>query len=216
MTSYKILLADDHKIVRDGIKALIEDEKNFNVVAEAENGLEAIELCKNIDIDIAIIDMNMPKMNGIELIVQLRKEYKNLKLLVLSMVNQHDIIKKSVESGVNGYLLKSSSSEELLTALQTIIDGGHYFCEESTKTIMEGLAGINPRKYTAIEEITVREREVLTLICKELTNAEIAERLNISIRTVDSHRRNLLQKIGAKNTAGLVKFAIKTGLSGDL
>lgn len=216
MTSYKILLADDHKIVRDGIKALIEDEKNFNVVAEAENGLEAIELCKNFDIDIAIIDMNMPKMNGIELIVQLRKEYKNMKLLVLSMVNQHDIIKKSVESGVNGYLLKSSSSEELLTALQTIIDGGHYFCEESTKTIMEGLAGINPRKYTAIEEITEREREVLTLICKELTNAEIAERLNISVRTVDSHRRNLLQKIGAKNTAGLVKFAIKTGLSGDL
>jgi DNA-binding NarL/FixJ family response regulator len=213
MKVYNILLADDHKIVRDGINALLEDEKQFKVIAEAENGEKAIELCKNKPIDIVILDLNMPKMDGFETIKHLKKNNPEIRILVLSMLNKHDSIKKAVEAGVNGYLLKSSSSEELLTALSTIVDGGHYFCEESTKSIMEGLAGVKSRKYVAIEEITSREKDVLQLICKELTNPEIAEQLNISVRTVDSHRRNLIQKIGAKNTAGLVKFALKSGLA---
>lgn len=212
MKVYNILLADDHKIIRDGISALLEDEEQFKVIAEAENGEVAIELCKDHPIDIVILDLNMPKMDGFETIKYLRKNYPDIRILVLSMLNKHDSIKKTVEAGVNGYLLKSSSSEELQTALSTIIHGGHYFCEESTKTIMEGLAGAKPRKYIAIEEITSREQDILQLICKELTNPEIAEKLNISVRTVDSHRRNLLQKIGAKNTAGLVKFAFRSGL----
>ncbi len=212
MNPYKVLLADDHKIVRDGIKALLEDEDQFQIVAEAGHGKEAIALCKEHPVDIAIIDLNMPEMDGLKTIKFLRKEYPDLKILALSMLNQHDTIKESVESGVNGYLLKSSSSEELITALSTIMDGGHYFCEESTKTIMEGLSGVSHRKNIAIEEITPREKQVLRLICQELTNAEIAEKLHISIRTVDSHRQNLLQKTGAKNTAGLVKFAFRAGL----
>jgi DNA-binding NarL/FixJ family response regulator len=212
MKVYNILLADDHKIVRDGISALLEDEEQFKVIAEAENGKVAIELCKDHPIDIVILDLNMPKMDGFETIKHLKKNYPDIRILVLSMLNKHDSIKKTVEAGVNGYLLKSSSGEELQTALSTIVHGGHYFCEESTKTIMEGLAGAKPRKFIAIEEITSREQDILQLICKELTNAEIAEQLNISVRTVDSHRRNLLQKIGAKNTAGLVKFAFRSGL----
>jgi len=215
MKVYNILLADDHKIIRDGVNALLEDEEQFKIVAEADNGEVAIELFKTHHIDIAILDMNMPKVNGNETIKFLKENYPDIRILVFSMLNNHDSIKRTVEAGVNGYLLKSSSSEELITALHSIIDGGHYFCEESTKTIMKGLAGVKFGNSIAIEEITPREQDILQFICKEYTNAEIAEQLNISVRTVDSHRRNLLQKIGAKNTAGLVKFAIRSGLAKD-
>lgn len=212
MNTYKILLADDHKIVRDGIIALLEDDEKYNIIGEAENGLVALEFIKNTVVDILIIDLNMPKMSGIDTIKKLRENYSDLKILALSMVNQHDTIKSTVEAGVNGYVLKSSSSEEIIQALETIIQGGHYFCEETTKTIMDGLSGVRERKQIAVDELTPREQDVLKLICKEMTNTEISKQLNISIRTVDSHRRNLLQKVGAKNTVGLVKFAIKSGI----
>lgn len=212
MNTYKLLLADDHKIVRDGIIALLEDDEKYHIVGEAENGREALEFINKTMVDVLIIDLNMPELNGIETIKKLRENYTDLKILALSMVNQHDAIKNTVEAGVNGYVLKSSSSEEIIQALETITQGGHYFCEETTKTIMDGLSGIQKRKQIAVDELTPREKDVLKLICKEMTNTEISKQLNISIRTVDSHRRNLLQKIGAKNTVGLVKFAIKSGL----
>ena len=212
MNKFNIILADDHKIVRDGISAMLEDEPQYQIIGEAGNGREALELCKNNEVDVIIMDLNMPEVSGLEAIEQIKKEYPKIKILALTMLNQNEAIKNTVSAGVNGYVLKSSNSEDVLEALDTIISGGHYFCEETTKTIMEGLAGVNVRKTLSIEEITPREKDVLQLICDEMTAIEISEELVISVRTVDSHRRNLLQKTGAKNTVGLVKFALKTGL----
>ena len=212
MNKFNIILADDHKIVRDGISAMLEDEPQYQIIGEAGNGREALELCKNNEVDVIIMDLNMPEVSGLEAIEQIKKEYPKIKILALTMLSQNEAIKNTVSAGVNGYVLKSSNSEDVLEALDTIISGGHYFCEETTKTIMEGLAGVNVRKTLSIEEITPREKDVLQLICDEMTAIEISEELVISVRTVDSHRRNLLQKTGAKNTVGLVKFALKTGL----
>ncbi len=212
MKIYNILLADDHKIVRGGISALLEDEPQYQIIGEASNGRETLQLCRDKEVDVVIIDLNMPEVSGFEAIMQIKKDYPRIKILALTMLNQNEAIKKTVSAGVNGYLLKNSNSEEILEAIKTIIEGGHYFCKETTKTIMEGLVGVNERNILSIEEITPREKDVLQLICDEMTATEISEELEISVRTVDSHRRNLLQKTGAKNTAGLVKFALKTGL----
>ena len=211
MPKINILIADDHKIVRDGIISLLSDEKEFNIVAEAENGIQVLNLLKQERIDIVVMDISMPEMNGIECTKKIKQIYPKILILILSMYNEEQYVNEVFKSGASGYILKNSGKEELVRAIRTISCGKPYYSSEVTQTYIESLAKPNSKNSdieNIINELTSREIEILELIVNEFSNQEIAEKLFISIRTVDAHRRNLLNKTGAKNTAGLVKFAI--------
>lgn len=211
----KVLLVDDHKIVRDGIKVLLQDEPDIDVIGEAENGKHALEKLAEISPDLMIIDINMPVMNGIECSREVVKTYPSVKILALTMLNEQEHIKNMISVGAGGYILKTSGKSELLDAIKTVTSGENYFSDEVKNIIMMNMV----KKKSHISRIsgervplTSREKDVLEYIVKEFTNQEIAEKLFISVRTVDAHRRNLLEKTGSRNTAGLVKFAIENNL----
>ncbi len=213
MANIKILLVDDHDIVRDGIRMLLEDEVGFGITAEAENGEEAIKVCKEHDIDLIIMDISMPKMDGIKATEKIKESYPEIKVLALTMMDEDQHIRQMIEAGASGYILKSSDKIELVDAITKILEGKHYFSNDATQSVMMDLVkGTAEKDETDPGNITDREKEVLELIVQQHTNQEIAEELYISTRTVDAHRRNLLQKTGAKNTAGLVTYAIKHDL----
>ncbi len=213
MANVKILLADDHKIVRDGIKLMLEPQAGIDVVDEAENGEEALAKLKDLVVDIVVMDINMPKVDGITATKKIKEEYPDVKVLALTMSNDDLHIRQMIQAGASGYIMKSAGRKELKEAIDAIMEGKHYFSDEATESIMMDLVK-GKGKSTAPDpiHITDREREILELIVQEHTNQEIAEKLYISSRTVDAHRRNLLQKTGARNTAGLVKYAFQHNL----
>lgn len=218
MSIINILVADDHKIIRLGLRSLLSDEKEFNIVAEAQNGFQVLEILKNKKIDIIIMDISMPKMNGIECTKKIKKILPDINIIILSMYNDEPYINEVFKSGASGYILKSSGKEELIKAIKSVYCGMPYYCSEVTKKYIEILS--RPQKKEVknndiFNELTSREILVLKLIVDEFSNHEIADKLFISIRTVDAHRRNLLNKINVKNTAGLVKFAISNNIFKD-
>ncbi len=213
MANVKVLLADDHKIVRDGIKLMLESQVGIDVVAEANNGIEALEKLKEAIIDIVVMDINMPEMDGITATKEIKAEYPDVKILALTMSNDDLHIRQMIKAGASGYIMKSAGRSELKDAINSIMKGKHYFSDEATHSIMMDLVkGKGKPTSTDTVHITDRELEILELIVQEFTNQEIAEKLFISSRTVDAHRRNLLQKTGARNTAGLVKYAFQNNV----
>jgi len=213
----KILLVDDHKVVRDGMKYMLDMQDNLNVtVQEAEDGKDAVERSKHIDYDIIIMDINMPDMDGIEACEKILAEKKDAKILALSMHEEEFQIKKMITAGAKGYMLKSAGAEELMKAIKKVAAGEKYYGGDVAMKLMEpyhdaiidGKAVENRLK----GKLTEREMEVLKLIANEYTNGEIAEKLHVSKRTVDTHRQNLLNKLNAKNTAGLTKYAVENKL----
>lgn len=216
MANIQIAIVDDHEIVRDGIKILLEDEPGFDIISEAQTGKEAIKLCESNgqDIDLIIMDITMPEMDGIEATKIIKEKFSDIKVLALTMLSEDQHIRKMIKAGASGYILKSSGKQELIKAIKTIMDGQHYFSNDATQAILQKLVSpeVNRVKEEDDVHITERELEVLELIVNEYTNQEIADKLFVSVRTVDAHRRNLLQKTGAKNTAGLVKYALKNDL----
>jgi DNA-binding NarL/FixJ family response regulator len=214
MDKIRVMIADDHKIFRDGIKSILEKEKDMKVVEEAARGSEVIEKVNKSDgIDVIVLDIDMGKPNGIEITEVLSKEYPDIKILILSMMGLHDFIIQALEKGAIGFILKNAGKDEMLTAIRSVAKGDSYFSREVSSILIEHLN--KPRvskKRIADIPLSARELEVLKLIVEENSNPEIAEQLFISIRTVDTHRRNLLEKLGVKNTAGLVKYAIQKGL----
>lgn len=213
MTNVKIALADDHKIVRDGIKTMLESQPGIDVVAEASNGIEILEKLEDTPVDLVIMDISMPEKDGIQATKDLKEAHPNVKVLALSMSNDDLHIRQMIQAGVSGYIMKSAGRKDLKDAIETIMSGEHYFSDEATQSIMMDLVK-GKGKSTTMDavHITDRELEILELIVQEYTNQEIAEKLFISPRTVDAHRRNLLQKTGARNTAGLVKYAFQHNL----
>lgn len=208
-----LLLVDDHQIIRDGIRFYFEDDEEFVIKDEAENGLEALDLLRDNEYDIILTDINMPKMDGIEFMKTLRENHPDQKVLVLSMYNEAGYINKMIALGANGYVLKKSTKDELVDAIKKILDGGDHYSEEVYKTIIGNIAGRKPKERLTLEtELSEREKEVLILITNEYTNKEIADKLFISIRTVETHKRNLLEKTGCKNVAGLVMYAVERNL----
>jgi len=208
----RILLVDDHKIVRDGIKSLLSDVPGCVFVGEAENGLDALEKASEITPDLIILDINMPVMDGITCAKKLAERHPEIKVLALTMLNEQEYIKNMIAAGAHGYLLKNSGKDELVKAIHSVMEGGNYFSNDVKDAIfMQIIRKKNPQGKIIGEPIplTRREKDVLRLIVEEFTNQEIADKLFISVRTVDAHRRNLLEKTGARNTAGLVKFAIE-------
>jgi DNA-binding NarL/FixJ family response regulator len=217
MSDILISLVDDQQLFRSGLAGLIRSVEGFTLLSEAENGKIFIEQLEKADTlpHIALIDMEMPEMNGVELNAVLQKKYPSVKVLVLSTYNQERFIGKMIEAGACGYLTKNCEIDELVTAINATYNNGFYFNQETLaamrKTAQYKSADIKNINNISIE-LTAREREILVFLCQELSNTEIGERLFISPRTVEGHRNNLLQKTGCHNTAGLVIFAIKNNL----
>lgn len=208
-----LLVVDDHQIIRDGIRFYFEGDEEFEIKDEAENGLEALDLLKENEYDIVLTDINMPKMDGIEFMKSLRENYPDQKVLVLSMYNEAGYINKMIAMGANGYVLKKSDKGELVGAIKKVLDGQDHYSDEVYKTIIGNIAGRKPKERLTLEaELSEREKEVLVLIANEYANQEIADKLFISIRTVETHKRNLLEKTGCKNVAGLVMYAVERNL----
>ena len=213
MNKIKVLIADDHKIFRDGIKSILEKEKDMEVVDEAANGIEVLEKLATTVVDVVILDLDIGKPTGIEVTEIISEKYPEVKVLILSMIGLHDFVIQALETGATGYILKNTGKDEVITAIRSVAKGDSYFSKEVSSILVEQLN--KPRTIKKRSEgipLTAREVEVLQLIAQEYSNPEIAEKLFISIRTVDTHRRNLLEKLGLKNTAGLVKYAILKGL----
>ncbi len=209
----KILIADDHKVFRDGIISILESEKDMKVVGEVGDGRAVVELLKNIQPDIILMDITMGDSGGIETSKIIKKEYPNIKILALSMHDESTYIVKMLEAGAKGYLLKNAGGKEMIRAIRVVNEGNTYYSGEVSAAIIDHLTkGTKPKERKEGIPLSKRELEVLELIAEEFTNPEIAEKLYISIRTVDTHRRNLIEKLGVKNTAGLVKYAIRNGI----
>jgi len=213
MKSIKILLADDHAILRDGLKVLLQTDKVFKILGEAGDGQEVVELVKKLLPDIVILDINMPKLNGIEAARAIRNFDKKVRILILTMHEQENYIVDAISSGINGYIFKMSDTEEFLFALKELAAGRDYFSDKVSKIVVKGIQS-KAQKTDDLDKvhITTREKEILKLLAKGLTSQEIAETLFISYFTVGQHRKNILEKLGLKNTAELVFYAVREGL----
>jgi two-component system, NarL family, response regulator DegU len=214
----KIVLADDHGIVRDGIKSTLRDEKTFKIIGEASNGIEAIDAVRTLSPDVIIIDINMPKMNGIEATAAITKKYPNTKSLVLSMHDNEDYVLKSIEAGAAGYLLKDTGKDEFIKAIKAVAKGEKYFSTSISNILATGyLHRIKKEGARAADDdsengLTRREKGILRLIVQGKSNREIADSLSISIRTIEVHRSNMMKKLKVKNAVELVKFAMENNL----
>lgn len=210
MSKINVLLVDDHNLFRNGLKLLLNNYKNINIVGEASNGKEFAEHNSLSQTNIALVDIDMPIMDGIEATKLVMAKFPDIKIIALSMFGDYDYYSKMISAGAKGFILKNSDITEVLNAIESVHKGGTYFTEE----ILIGLVKNYNTKQPLSKEIEVSEREidVLKLICKGLSNNEIAEELSISKRTVDKHRSNLLSKTNSKNTASLVIYAIKNSL----
>lgn len=212
----KIILAEDHNIVRDGIRNLLDKEPNFEVVAEATNGAEVLRLIGDgVEADIILADMNMPVMGGMELAEKLKEIAPETKFIMLTMIDHEKYVMKAFKTGVAGYLLKNISADELIFAVNHIHIDGHYICSELAMRFMSRLAEMPATSSTEdIPEIefTKRELEVLALTAEGYTNQQIADKLFTSKRTVEGHRQSMINKTGTRNTIALIKYALKHGI----
>lgn len=208
----RLMIADDHQIFLDGILSLLQTEPGITVVGQALNGRQLLGQLPHLRPEVILLDINMPELDGMETAKRIRIDHPEIKLIMLTMHERADFITKLLELGVAGYLLKNSSRQDLVEAIRTVFSGGTYFSRQVTATVMDSFRKKDHSAAAGAEvELTPREIEVLKLIAAEFTTAEIAEKLFISHHTVESHRKNLLSKLGKKNTAGLAAWAAGRG-----
>lgn len=212
----QILLAEDHNIVRNGLKILLESTEEFKIVGEATNGLEALELLKsNQKVDLLLMDINMPLLDGLSLLKETKENYPGIYTVMLTMINDETYIYQAFISGADGYILKNVSSEELIFALKQVSSGRKYLCSELVANLLnQWMFSISNTQIEKekILDLTSREIEILSLIAQGQTNQEMAETLFLSKRTVEGHRQSLLEKTSSKNTASLIRFAVLNGI----
>ena len=212
----KILIADDHKITRDGLSALIEKQANMEVIGEADNGRIAVELVDQLNPDVIIMDIRMPDLNGIDATRQILSNSPGSKIIALSMYSDSRYVKGMLQAGVSGYLVKSCAFDELVNAINAVVANQAYLSPSIADTVMkdyvESLSS-NTQSQSPGSCLSSREREVLQLIAEGATADQIATHLHISVKTVSTHRRNIMEKLSIDNIAGLIKFAIREGLT---
>ncbi|MGQ9777630.1 MAG: response regulator [Thermodesulfobacteriota bacterium] len=213
-TKSKIVLAEDHTILREGLKSLLSSSQDFEVIGEASDGREAIQGVEKLKPDLILIDLSMPRMNGMEAIREIRRLSKEVKIIVLTVHKSEEYILATFKAGADGYVLKDSTHEELLIAIKSVLKGKNYISPEISDKVLEGyLEGRRRLKSkTAWETLTSREREILKLIAEGYKNKEIAEDLCISVKTVEKHRSNIMEKLNLHNVQALTAFAIEKGL----
>ncbi|WP_367389201.1 response regulator [Lewinella sp. LCG006] len=209
----RLLIADDHQLVIDGIKLMLSSETDIECAGEANDGQSALDLLTKGAFDLVLLDINMPGMNGLEACKHISKTYPDVKILVLSMLKEASLIKMMLKNGANGYLLKNAGKAEVLRAIRAVNAGQKYYSSEVADIVMASLGGRAEKvNKSPFPQLSRREKQVLQLIVDEFTTGEIADKLKISFGTVETHRRNLLIKLGARNTAGLVRIGIEYGL----
>jgi DNA-binding NarL/FixJ family response regulator len=216
MNTYRIILADDHAMIREGIKGIINESKNLEVVGEAPDGLALLKLLKNIPTDLVILDVSMPKLRGIEAAREIKKRHPGIKILFLSMYKKIEYLRLALAAGTEGYLLKEDTGFELINAIDTIRNGRTYLSAILLKEAPQDLIAICRGKHLSSDDpLTTREREVLKLVGEGKTSREIAKMLFISPHTVNNHRKNLKRKLKIRKNADLIKYAIQHGYSVD-
>ena len=203
----RILIADDHQVLLDGFVAILEKVEDIEIVATASNGKQVLDHLKETEVDVTLLDINMPVLNGVETCKKISSSYPDVKVIALSMHKKQSFIKRMIQYGAKGYILKDDPASNIIDGIRSVMEGGKYF----SPRIMDLVLTNNTKLSSSPGEITAREIEVLHLISEGLTNQEIASKLFLSHHTTESHRRNLLDKLGARNTADLVRKGLEKG-----
>ncbi|OEH84993.1 hypothetical protein BHU72_07325 [Desulfuribacillus stibiiarsenatis] len=211
----RILLADDHNLVRSGLKILLDQVENFKVVGEAENGEEVIQLLKETHPDIVLLDINMPEKNGYETLKAIRGHDSTIKIMMLTMYSDQDFLVKAIELGANGYVLKKAPEEELIFAIKKIMREGSYVDNSLAQTFVHAMVNKTKtpkREIKEKNELTKREKEVLQLVVNGATDKEVADKLVISVKTVEAHKYNIKEKLQVRRLADLIRYSIDNEL----
>jgi DNA-binding NarL/FixJ family response regulator len=212
--SARVLLADDHRIFRDGLRPLMSRHEEFEVVAEAEDGLTALELCAEHKPDLAILDISMPGMNGIEVTCRLQRDFPDIRVIILSMHSDRRFVLEALKAGARGYALKDAGFDDLLKGARAVMAGQTFLSQEvSEQVIRDYVAVADGEPAGAFSVLSGREREVLQLLAEGQSTKEIAVRLNLSAKTVESHRKAVMDKLEIRSIAELTKYAIREGLT---
>jgi DNA-binding NarL/FixJ family response regulator len=209
----RVVLADDHNLIRQGIRALLEEAKGIQVVGEADNGHDAVKLVEQLNPDVLLIDITMPRLNGLEAAERIRLQYLATRVLILSMSSDETLVRQALRNGARGYLVKQAAVDELLVALHAVNQGETYLSPAVSATIVNDLLSL-PAGATAggLARLSSREREVLQLIAEGMTSREIGELLTITVKTVEKHRSSLMSKLSVHDVAGLTRLAVKYGI----
>ncbi len=209
----KLAVVDDHHLFRKGLIALLKDFPEFEVIIEAENGEELLEQLKNKRVDVILLDLQMPVMDGIEATERLQNKYEGTKIIIITMHNEEGFINHLISKGANGFLLKNQDIEIVVDAINGVVENDFYFNDRISRALVKGLLSSNKIRPNFKEvNLSEREIEIIRLISKELTNKEIAEKLFVSVRTIDGHKERILQKTKAKNVIGIIMYAVKHNL----
>ncbi|WP_417886658.1 response regulator [Zunongwangia sp.] len=212
MKKINLIIADDHLMFLEGLNTILQDMPEIEEIHLATEGKQVLRLLNQFKIDLVISDISMPKMDGIELLKEIKKKHAEVKIIMLSMLDNHRTVHKVIQKGAQGFVPKFTSKEELQKAVRTVIEGEQYFSDIIKQRYMESV--FERKKYKNIA-LSPREKEVLKLLAEELTSKEISEKLFISVNTVETHRKNILLKTSSKTTTGAVKYAIESGLFDD-
>jgi len=213
MNTIKVMIVDDHQIIIDGIKSLLNGVNEIEVIEEAINGKQAIEKIAGLKVDIVLMDIDMPLINGCEATRFIIKKYPEIKIIALTMFNEKTVIREMLNAGASGYILKNTGKNEILNAIFHVYNGNQYLCNEIQISLTKPLFADNlTHNSTPLNCLSGREVQVLTLLSKGLTNIEISKKLFISRRTVDTHRTNIMKKLNVHNVASLIKYAIDNGI----
>ena len=211
-TKIRVLIVDDHAILREGVRALLQLQPDLEVAGEASNGTEAIEAVARLDPDVVLMDIAMPGLGGIEAALELRKQGRRAKILILSQYEDREYVRRLLKAGVSGYVLKKSAGAELANAIRAVHRGGLVLDPEVARTAMEESNPAAPGAADPYDALTDREKQVLKLVAEGKSNKEVAEVLGISVKTAMSHREHVMEKLGVHNRTELVRFAIKKGV----
>jgi len=214
MKTLRILLADDHTVVRSGLRALLERQNNFEIVGEAQNGRETVSLCASLQPDVVVMDVGMPLLNGIEATKALLKQSSSTGVVILSMHSDESYVMRSLQAGARAYVLKDSAPSDLLSAIEAVSHGKSFFSSAIRHLLAEDYVRVLRQKgaVDSYELLTMREREILQLLAEGKTNKEVASSLNISLYTVETHRSNILEKLGIHSPAELILYAVRKGI----
>ncbi len=207
----RLVLADDHEIFRDGFRVMLKKQRGVELIGEAGNGEELVELVKKTMPDIVITDIKMPKMDGIKATKVLSKEFPGVGVIALSMFDEENLIIEMLEAGAKGYLLKNAHKDEIVSAVQAVYNKQTYYCNHTSRKLTKLIAESNFNPYQRISKPDFSERElrIIRYVCEELSNREIAEHLKLSVRTIEGYREKIQEKINARNMAGIVVYAIR-------
>ena len=209
---YRIVLADDHRVIRQGIQRVIEEKAGLEVVGGVDDGFELLKAVRDLSPDMVIVDLSMPKLDGIQAIRQIKANYPGVKVLVLTIYKDKEYLSEAVAAGADGYMVKEDADIELYEAIESIRQGGHFISPTLAGTVTNGFVSMaQGRSEPATGEITPRQMQILKLIAEGKSSKEIADHLYISVRTVGNHRANIMKKLGAKKNTELVKLAIRKG-----